>query len=177
MLRKIIEAAYGSSVKRRIFSAKGEDSAIILFPDGNCSLSYYGLLYADLFAKKNSRKQLVIVTNDDTVEKAAEILVRTEKMVICLSEKEMAALNRHLSLCIDLMGESVYRDLIYISEKYPHGHAFEVLRSGHFFSEKYLVWNRIYHRKSFYYAVEPEAVPTEYNGNDEKLIQFMKYGT
>ena len=102
--------------------------------------------------------------------------MKSEKEIIRINQTEMSALNRNLSLSIDLMGDSVYENLVYISLKYPHGRSFGLLKEAGVFTDRYLVWNRIYHNKSQYYAEEAEVEPPLYNGSDDELRIFMSYG-
>ena len=175
-LKSIAEAISGGRVKRRVFTKENKNALILIFPEEEREISYYGLLLADSYASEIKKNKIIIITSCVIIEKAAELLVKSEKEIIRLSSSEMSALNRNLSLSIDLMGDSIYENLVYISLKYPHGRSFGLLKEAGVFTDRYLVWNRIYHNKTQYYAEAAKAEPPYYSGSDEALRAFMSYG-
>lgn len=151
------------------------DSLILIFPDGNTAVSYFGLLYADEYAENAGKKNIIIVSDSRVIEKASALLVKTPCTAVTLSESHMSAVLRYLSLCIDLMGFCVYDNVMHISESYPYGSSFKLMRASRIFPEDYFVWNRIYNRSSFYYAHKPRTKPVSCETDDPELREFLSY--
>ena len=176
LIKNFFQAAAGSRIWKKTVSPDISDKLILLFPDGNTAISYFGLLYADEYAEKVNQNNILIISDSEVIERASKLLVKTPASAVTLSHKEMAAVLRYLSLCIDLMGFSVYDNVIHISERYPYGNSFALMNRSGIFPEDYLVWNRIYNRKSFYYAEEPKTKPPVCKASDHELECFMNFG-
>ncbi|MBR4504756.1 MAG: hypothetical protein IKP20_07290 [Candidatus Methanomethylophilaceae archaeon] len=67
-------------------------SKIVLFPDTDTKVNFYGLLYLDEFLVRNLKKTAVIVTSNNGVAKSANYFTPKIKDIITVSEEEMDGL-------------------------------------------------------------------------------------
>ena len=67
-------------------------SKIVLFPDTDTKVNFYGLLYLDEFLVRNLKKTAVIVTSNNGVAKSANYFTPKIKDIITVSEEEMEQL-------------------------------------------------------------------------------------
>lgn len=143
----------GNIEKRRILG-KSSNSLILIFPDYSEDISFYGLYYADKFKEEIGADSIIVAASDERIEKMADEIIHSSKVIVQLSSRKMQNLLRTLSLHVDTMGNSVEKNLYYISDSYPYGMCFKTLIDKDIFDAQYFVWNRIYHRDAFYYAEE-----------------------
>ena len=172
---KCIKFISGGAIKRKIIKRK-ESSLYLIFPENSGELAYYGLLYADEYMNEIYAKKIVVVTEDAVIKNAAEFMIRSEKKIVLLEKTDMENLLFRLSYSVDMMGESVVKNLIYISDKYPYGSGLSLLYKKNIFEQSYFVWNRIYHKSNVYIAKAPQTVPITYCGDGKQLAEFMKVG-
>lgn len=141
----------------------------LVFPNNEGLISYYGLLYADDFMDETNLNKIYIVTKDIIIKESADKLIKGDHEVLFFSDLQMYRFLKSISLHSNLMGESIYKNIYFISTLYPYGEGFKVLLDGKFFNESYLVWNRILHNKDFYYAQPLKPV----DENDKTKILFL----
>ena len=155
-MNRFAEYLSGGIIRKKIMK-ENKKNIYLIFPEEDKRLSYYGLLYADDYRhEKDAKKVIIITTSMDTAEKA-EKLVKSRKKIITLKQKDMNNLLYNLSFRNDLMGESNQKELIYISALYPYGEGGRLLYEDEVFDIRHFVWNRLYHRETFYYAEEPSV--------------------
>lgn len=133
---------------------KRKDNNLYLIFPSNSEIAYYGILYAEKYAKEIKAERIIIVTENDTISDNSDRMINMPKKIFKLSTKKMEDFLMAMSMHSDLMGTSIYNNVFYVSDDYPHGGALKTVLSGDFFEKEYIVWNRIYHRDSFYYTEE-----------------------
>ena len=76
----------------RIVPLADDSSKIVLFPDTDTKVNFYGLLYLDEFLVRDLKKTAVIVTSNNGVAKSANYFTPKIKGIITVSEEEMDVL-------------------------------------------------------------------------------------
>lgn len=172
------QAISGSGIWRKCVSKPFSDKLIIVLPDGCTAFSYYGLLYADEYARETNKQKIIVICDNSTVQNASKILIKSKLESCLLTKKEMSKLWSYLALCINLSySRIIYSNLAIISEYYPDMGAYSYLNKGKYFEVSYIVWNRLYHYNTTYLAAEPKAKPPVGDFGDDELNAFMKFGT
>ena len=62
---------------------------IVVFPEDDCKLNYYGLLYLDERLVRGLKKDAIIVTSNPGVMKAVGLFTNKVKEIIMISDEEM----------------------------------------------------------------------------------------
>lgn len=130
-----------------------ENNLYLIFPS-NSEIAYYGILYAEKYAKEIKAERIIIVTENDTISDNSDRMISLPKRIYKVSTKKMEGFLMAMSMHSDLMGTSIYNNVFYVSDDYPYGGTLKTMMLGEFFEKEYIIWNRIYHRDSFYYAEE-----------------------
>lgn len=151
----LFDSVSGETIKKKIVK-RSENNLYLVFPEFNGILSFYGILYAESYMREIGAERVVLVTADKLIKDSAEKMLKGKYRIFLLNSKKMSRLLTNLALHSDLMGHSIVKNLFYISVTYPYGKGFKVLSDGKIFDEKYIVWNRIFHRENIYYAEDPQ---------------------
>ncbi len=74
---------------------------IILFPESEGKVNYFGLLYLDEHLVRNLKKEALIVTSCPGVAKVADLFTSKIKDIVILSDDDMESLISYLKLTED----------------------------------------------------------------------------
>ena len=148
------EYIFGGIIRKKLIDTKG-DALCLIFSEYIRGLSDYGIRFADRYAEEIKSGKIIVITGSRHVRNEADRVLKTKKRLYLLRQKDMKALLLNLSYHVDLMGDSIYDSLYFVSDQYPAGVGQKLIRDAGVFDDDYIVWNRIYHKKAFYSADTP----------------------
>ncbi len=96
-----IRCREGREIYRRFSSQLEKGVKIVLFPDDDGKVNYYGLLYLDEHLVRSLTKEALIVTSCPGVMKVASLFTPKIKDIVIISDKEMESLIAYLKLTED----------------------------------------------------------------------------
>ncbi len=88
----------GKAVFRRFSQLLDGTNRLVLFPDEDGKVNYYGLLYLDEHLVRNLKKEAVIVTSCPGVMRVASLFTPKIKDIVMVTEREMDCLIAYLKL-------------------------------------------------------------------------------
>ncbi len=169
MVKELYQALKGGLLWNRI-----GDKKVAFFIVPECPKEYlaYALLYADRLLEEMEMSEVRLVVKKKLPTSALDISIKNQKKQIVLKENEMNNLLRFFSLKCNVMGESIFQNVKFISLDYPNHIGARVLADNNIFSIKYLVWHRILH-KHHVYAKAVEEI--EDINNDLIILERLNY--
>jgi len=96
-----IRCREGREIYNRFKSQLDAGVKIVLFPENDGKVNYYGLLYLDEHLVRTLTREALIVTSCPGVMKVANLFTPKIKDIVIISEKEMESLISYLKLTED----------------------------------------------------------------------------
>ncbi len=84
-----IRCRRGKKVYERIMDFYSPGTEVVIFPEDDSRLNYYGLLYLDERLVRGLKKDAIIVTSNSGVEKAAGLFTKKIRSIILVSKEEV----------------------------------------------------------------------------------------
>ncbi len=128
------------------------DKNSVFFIVTECPKEYlaHALLYTDRLLDEMEMSEVHFVVKKEIPTEALDIAITNKRKQIVLKEKDMNHLLRFFSLKCNVMGESIFQNVKFISLDYPNRVGVRSFADNHIFSTKYLVWHRILHKHHVY---------------------------
>lgn len=166
MIKELFQALKGGLLWNRI---KDKTSVFLIIPE--CPKEYlaYALLYTDRLLDEMELSEVKLVVKKEISAKALDISIKNNKKQIVLKENEMNNLLRFFSLKCNVMGESVFQNVKFVSLDYPNQIGVRAFAENDVFSTKYLVWHRILHKHHVYAKAIEEIEDT----NDPMILEQL----
>lgn len=143
-----------------------EDTALIIFPEHNKEINYYGLLYLDEYLVRNLKKNVYIMTCDKTVAQSVALFTSKYHFVQYCSEKEMESL-------LSLYGLINFEfNLTIVSLKWPTVRNGEYLVGAKNTSLEMVIAIGIY----FLIPYKKISKKISYNGDDVEIHKLISEG-
>ena len=147
MIKELFKALKGGLLWNKI----GDKTTVFLIvPD--CPKEYlaHALLYTDRLLDEMEASEVCLVVKKEIPIKALDISITNQKKQIVLRENQMNNLLRFFALKCNVMGESVFQNVKFVSLDYPNQIGVRTFAEHHIFTTKYLVWHRILHKHHVY---------------------------
>lgn len=147
MIVEFYEAYKGSL----IWSRKGNKNNLYIFvPKWEKELLIYALKFSDALLKECKKKEVIYIVSEDVDNHMKEAGIDCKYKMITLSRKKANCLFRFFSLKINVMGESIFENVRFVSYDFPDVGAVRVLSENQIITLEYLVWNRMFHKQHEY---------------------------
>lgn len=143
-----------------------EETALVIFPEDDYKLNYYGLLYLDEYLVRNLKKNVILVTPNDTVANAVKYFTNKIK-TIHLTSKQATFDLISLYNFIDLEYQTVI-----VSLSLPLGRNANNLLGANGLSLEQLIAIGVY----FLIPFKKLLRKIEYSGEDTKIMMLLSEG-
>jgi hypothetical protein len=140
------------------------DTEIIVFPEEDSKLNYYGLLYLDERLVRELKKDAIIVTSSPGVMKSASLFTQKVKDIIMVSKAEMDDL-----LCLYGVIDTP-SPFIVVSLDSPEGRHADRLLDVKELTVEHLVAIGVY----FIIPFRPILRRFDYDGDDPAVLDILK---
>lgn len=140
------------------------DTEIVIFPEDDCKLNYYGLLYLDERLVRELKKDAIIVTSNPGVMKAVSLFTQKVREIFMVSDEEIRDL-----LCLYGVIDTP-SPFVVVSMDSPEGRHAEKMLGVKDTTVEQIVAIGVY----FIIPFRPILRKFEYNGNDKDVLDILK---
>ena len=159
-----IRCRRGKETYRRIMESYTPDTEIVIFPEDDSKLNYYGLLYLDERLVRELKKDAIIVTTSPGVMKAVSLFTQKIRDIIMVTDEEVKDL-----LCLYGVIDTP-SPFVVISMNSPEGRHADRMLGIKDTSVEQIVAIGAY----FIIPFRPILRKFEYNGDDEAVLNILK---